>query len=917
VLDPGNPSWPATTGTDHLNNVEQVEVASPASGTWTIRVTATIMPESNQDFSVVTNFAGGAPDLPPAAPTGLGAVPGTGEGEIDVSWNANDEPDLDHYRLERDDNPSFSSPSSFTTINTHYNDSGLVPGDTYYYRVFAVDAGSNESDPSSTDSAVATDLPPAPPTGLIAVTGTNEGEIEISWNPSSDPDFDRYLLERSTAPDFEPGSEPFEGAVASYTDSGLVPGETYYYRVYAIDVGANVSDPSTVDSAVAQDLAPAPPTGLVAVTGTGEGEIFISWNPNSEPDLDRYRLERSLAPDFEPGSEPFEEPAVSFTDTGLIPGETYYYRVYAIDAGGNVSAPSNVDSAVALDLDPAVPTGLIATPGAGEGEIDVSWNPNSEPDFDHYRLERSTDPGFGPGSDPFDWTLTFFPDTGLVPGELYYYRVIAVDANGNESDPSNVDSAVATNLPPSAPTGLTATPGAGEGEIDVSWSANSEPDFDHYRLERSTDPGFGPGSDPFDWTLTFFPDSGLVPGETYYYRVIAVDEGGNESDPSNVDSAIATDLAPSVPTGLDAVPGASEGDIDVSWDANPELDMDHYILERDIDPGFGAPESFMTSNTHYEDSGLPTGVLYYYRVIAEDVGGNTSGPSATASSYPRDLPPGAPTGLVALTGADEGEIDVSWGANPEPDVDHYRLERDTSAGFSSPTSVEGIPGTNYADAGLTPGQTYYYRVFAVDQGLNEGPPSNVDSAAALDLAPAAPTGLTAVEGAGEGEVDVGWDANSELDLDHYRVERDTSALFGPETFTVSVSGTSLTDTGLDPDTYYYRVIAVDVGSNESVPSETVSVTLEQTGIDEDLIASVSLIRPNPFTTQTAIHYTVPLYDIRGRLVKTLIDRRHAGGAYEVAWDGHDSGGRTVSSGVYFARVSIGNWRETRKIAFVR
>jgi fibronectin type 3 domain-containing protein len=830
VLDPGNPSWSATTGADHLNSVEQVEVASPASGTWTIRVTATIMPESNQDFSVVTNFAGGAPDLPPDAPTGLGAVPGTGEGEIDVSWDANGEPDLDHYRLERDDSPSFSSPSSFTTTNTYYDDSGLVPGDTYYYRVFAVDAGSNESDPSSTDSAVATDLPPAPPTGLVAVTGTNEGEIEISWNPSSDPDFDRYLLERSTAPDFEPGSEPFEGSAASYTD------------------------------------------------------------------------------------------------TGLVPGETYYYRVYAIDAGENVSAPSNVDSAVALDLDPSTPTGLVATPGVGEGEIDVSWNPNSEPDFDHYRLERHTDPGFGPGSDPFDWTLTFFPDSGLDPGETYYYRVIAVDEGGNESDPSVVDSAVATDLPPAAPTGLTAVPGAGEGEIFISWNPNSEPDLDRYRLERSLAPDFEPGSEPFEEPAVSFTDTGLIPGETYYYRVYAIDAGGNVSAPSNVDSAVATDLAPSVPTGLDAVPGTNEGDVEVSWDANPELDMDHYVLERDTDPGFGAPQSFITPNTHHEDSGLSTGLLYYYRVVAEDLGGNTSDPSAPASSYPRDLPPGAPTGLVALTGADEGDIDVSWGANPEPDIDHYRLERDTSAGFASPTSVDGILGTDYADSGLTPGQIYYYRVFAVDQGLNEGAPSNIDSAAAQDLAPAAPTGLAAVEGAGEGEVDVSWDANSELDLDHYRVERDTSALFGPETFTVDVSGTSLTDAGLDPDTYYYRVVAVDAGSNESVPSDTVSVTLEQTGIDEDLIASVSFIRPNPFTTQTAIHYTVPangaavslrLYDIRGRLVKTLVDRRHAGGAYEVAWDGRDSRGRTVSSGIYFARVSIGDWGETRKIAFVR
>jgi len=183
-----------------------------------------------------------------------------------------------------------------------------------------------------------------------------------------------------------------------------------------------------------------------------------------------------------------------------------------------------------------------------------------------------------------------------------------------------------------------------------------------------------------------------------------------------------------------------------------------------------------------------------------------------------------------------------------------------------------------------------------------------------------------VEGAESGEVDVSWDANSELDLDHYRLERDTCAIFGPGTFTVSLPETSFLDTGLDEGTYYYRVIAVDAGSNESAPSDTVSITLEQTGVAENLIASVSLIRPNPFATQAAIHYTVPaqgtavslrLYDIRGRLVRTLVDRHHAGGVYEAAWDGRDSHGRTVSSGVYFAQILIGDLDETRKIAYVR
>ena len=88
------------------------------------------------------------------------------------------------------------------------------------------------------------------------------------------------------------------------------------------------------------------------------------------------------------------------------------------------------------------------------------------------------------------------------------------------------------------------------------------------------------------------------------------------------------------------------------------------------------------------------------------------------------------------------------------------------------------------------------------------------------------------------------------------------------------------------------------------------------------LVSVSLIQPNPFTTQTAIHYTVPsegagvaikLYDIRGRLVRTLVDRNQAGGVHEAAWDGRDGAGREVPAGVYFVRASSADETVTRKV----
>jgi len=865
----------------------------------------------------------GAGDPPPSAPTGLDAAPGSGEGEIDIDWNDNSEPDLDHYRLERADNPSFSGASSFTMTSSEYADSGLTPGDRYYYRVYAVDAGSNESDPSSSDSALATDLDPAAPTGLDAAPGSGDGEIDIDWNDNGESDLDHYRLERSESPSFA-GASSFTMTSSEYSDSGLTPGERYYYRAYAVDDGGNESDPSSSDSALATDLAPSAPTGLTLTPGVGEGEIYVSWSVNPEPDIDRYRLERSIAPDFEPGSEPFEGAVTHYQDSGLTPGELYYYRVYAIDAGENVSAPSAVASDHALDLPPATPTGLTLVPGPGEGEIEVSWDANSEPDLDHYLLERDTDDGFGPGSDPFEQAATYFPDSGLVPGDEYFYRVTAIDAGGNESDPSGVESALALDLVPAAPTGLVAVAGAGEGEIDVDWDDNAEGDIDHYRLERADNPSFT-GADSFTSATSDYADSGLTPGDTYHYRAYAVDAGGNESPASGDDYAVATDLAPAAPTGLVASPGAGQGEIDVDWNDSSESDFDHYRLERADNPSFTGASSFTMGTSEYADSGLTPGETYHYRAYAVDAGGNESPASGDDYAVATDLAPVAPTGLLATPGAGQGEIDVDWNDNGDPDFDHYRLERADNPSFTGADSFTSAT-SDYADSGLTPGETYYYRAYAVDDGGNESPASNADSAVATDVAPAAPTGLMAEDGPGEGEILLSWNASMELDFDHYRLERDTTDVFGAGTYSFETTDESYLDGSLDAGTYYYRLFAVDAGDNESAPSDTVDHTLEQTDVPENLVASVSFVRPNPFRDEASIAYAVPaegarvtmrVYDITGRLVTTLVDGFASGGVHEAVWNGRDAEGQNVASGIYFCRAEVGDVTEVMKVVLMR
>jgi flagellar hook assembly protein FlgD len=73
-------------------------------------------------------------------------------------------------------------------------------------------------------------------------------------------------------------------------------------------------------------------------------------------------------------------------------------------------------------------------------------------------------------------------------------------------------------------------------------------------------------------------------------------------------------------------------------------------------------------------------------------------------------------------------------------------------------------------------------------------------------------------------------------------------------------------------------------------------------------------QPNPFNTSSTIYYSVPesgivnvnIYDITGKLMKTLVNEQKSGGKHAVVWDGNDNKGIEVSPGMYFYRIQSGN-----------
>jgi hypothetical protein len=83
--------------------------------------------------------------------------------------------------------------------------------------------------------------------------------------------------------------------------------------------------------------------------------------------------------------------------------------------------------------------------------------------------------------------------------------------------------------------------------------------------------------------------------------------------------------------------------------------------------------------------------------------------------------------------------------------------------------------------------------------------------------------------------------------------------------------------------------------------------------------------PNPFNPATRISFGLPrasdvrlvLYNILGQKVATLLDARRSAGYYDIMWDGRDSNGEPVASGVYFYRLETAEGTVSKKMLLLR
>lgn len=176
---------------------------------------------------------------------------------------------------------------------------------------------------------------PAAPINLTATAG--DSQVTIQWgNAFTASGYNVKRAETAGGPYTSIASNITE---ATFTNTGLTNGTTYYYVVSAVNV-AGESANSNEASATPQVGIPNIPTNLTATAG--DATIILNWNVVNG--ATGYNVKRALTT-----GGPYETIAtniteLTYTNTGLINGTTYYYVVSALNPGGE-SASSNEASA--------------------------------------------------------------------------------------------------------------------------------------------------------------------------------------------------------------------------------------------------------------------------------------------------------------------------------------------------------------------------------------------------------------------------------------------------------------------------------------------------------------------------------------------------------------------------------------------
>ena len=825
-------------------------------------------------LSANITFAGSGP----AAPT---VTAGTdSQGRPTLKWNAvSGAAKYEVYRARSKDGDyiKYATATGTSYTNTSY----IENGNTYYYKVRALDANGTAGAWSSIVSVTYKQTLSAP-----TVTGGNDsqGRPTLKWNAVSGAAKYEVYRARSLNGDYIKYSTV---TGTSYTNTSYIEnGNTYYYKVRALKSDGTAGAWSSVVSVTYKQTLPAP-----TVTGgnDSQGRPTLKWKAVSGAAKYEVYRARSKDGDYIKYST---VTGTSYTNTSYIEnGNTYYYKVRALKSDGTAGAWSSIVAVTYKQTLPA-PTGTGGNDA--QGRPTLKWNAvTGAAKYEVYRA-RSKDVDYIKYSTV---TGTSYTNTSYIEnGNTYYYKVRALKSDGTAGAWSSIVSVTykQTLSAPSVTGGNDA-----QGRPTLTWNAvTGAAKYEVYRA-RSKDGDYIKYSTV---TGTSYTNTSYIEnGNTYYYKVRALKSDGTAGAWSSVVSVTykQTLSAPTVTGGND-----SQGRPTLKW--NAVSGAAKYEIYRSYSrDGSYSKYSTQTSTAYTNSSYLTSGTTYYYKVRALDANGN-AGPYSAAVSVTCRLKLSAPS----VTGGkdSQGRPTLKW--NAVSGAAKYEVYRSTSRSGTY-TKYSTQTSTSYTNSSyLTSGTTYYYKVRALGSDGSYGPYSSVVSVTYRATSSAVPAEVTMGKATAQGSyITVTWDKAA--NAASYRVYRRVNNSSDWNVVASSVSGTSYTDWNVEPGvryTYTVRGVAAD--------GQTLSKTYNKTGvtvfatINSNNVASDSLLlKPsvNIPSSLTRMNWDyIGLYYYHGQTINAGLD--DFGGMLRLLFNSDGTvylvSGNGTSRGVYYANDSV-------------
>ncbi|MCK4524540.1 T9SS type A sorting domain-containing protein, partial [candidate division WOR-3 bacterium] len=181
---------------------------------------------------------------------------------------------------------------------------------------------------------------------------------------------------------------------------------------------------------------------------------------------------------------------------------------------------------------------------------------------------------------------------------------------------------------------------------------------------------------------------------------------------------------------------------------------------------------------------------------------------------------------------------------------------------------------------------------------------------------------------GDGLITLKWRTADDNDNAYFLIERSNSKYgtfkeVGKVLSDGRASEYSYTDENVfGGEQYYYRL--VDVSTSGAKVTHPI-ITVLANGKPKPTTYMISQNYPNPFNGRTMIDYAIPMraevslsiYDVTGKLIKTLVKEKQDVNYYRVVWDGKDNRGSLVSAGVYFYKMTSGSFDKSMKMMYLK